>query len=83
MSNLSTTSDEILASARALIMTGGYNGFSYADIAAVVGIRKASIHHHFPSKTDLVRTLVVRYREDAEAGIAGLEQHVRDPLALL
>ncbi|NKK63042.1 TetR family transcriptional regulator [Rhizobium leguminosarum bv. viciae] len=83
MSNLSTTSDEILASARALIMTGGYNGFSYADIAAVVGIRKASIHHHFPSKTDLVRTLVMRYREDAEAGIAGLEQRVRDPLALL
>jgi TetR/AcrR family transcriptional repressor of nem operon len=83
MSNLLTTSDEILASARALIMTGGYNGFSYADIAAVVGIRKASIHHHFPSKTDLVRTLVVRYREDAEAGIAGLEQQVRDPLALL
>ncbi|MBY5832159.1 TetR/AcrR family transcriptional regulator [Rhizobium ruizarguesonis] len=83
MSNLSTTSDEILTSARALIMTGGYNGFSYADIAAVVGIRKASIHHHFPSKTDLVRTLVVRYREDAEAGIAGLEQQVRNPLALL
>ncbi|MDH6206090.1 TetR/AcrR family transcriptional repressor of nem operon [Rhizobium leguminosarum] len=83
MSNLLTTSDEILASARTLIMTGGYNGFSYADIAAVVGIRKASIHHHFPSKTDLVRTLVVRYREDAEAGIAGLEQQVRDPLALL
>ncbi|TCA68920.1 TetR/AcrR family transcriptional regulator [Rhizobium leguminosarum bv. viciae] len=83
MSNLSTTSDEILTSARALIMTGGYNGFSYADIAAVVGIRKASIHHHFPSKTDLVRTLVVRYRDDAEAGIAGLEQQVRDPLALL
>ncbi|TAV14853.1 TetR/AcrR family transcriptional regulator [Rhizobium ruizarguesonis] len=83
MSNLSTTSDEILTSARALIMTGGYNGFSYADIAAVVGIRKASIHYHFPSKTDLVRTLVVRYREDAEAGIAGLEQQVRDPLALL
>ncbi|MDH6659162.1 UNVERIFIED_ORG: TetR/AcrR family transcriptional repressor of nem operon [Rhizobium sophorae] len=83
MSNVLTTSDEILASARALIMTGGYNGFSYADIAAVVGIRKASIHHHFPSKTDLVRTLVVRYREDAEAGIAGLEQQVRNPLALL
>ncbi|MGO7998244.1 TetR/AcrR family transcriptional regulator, partial [Rhizobium ruizarguesonis] len=65
MSNLSPTSDSILTSARALIMTGGYHGFSYADIAAVVGIRNASIHHHFPSKTDLVRPLVVRYREDA------------------
>ncbi len=30
-------------------MSGGYNGFSYADIAEVVGIRKTSIHHHFPT----------------------------------
>ena len=58
MSNLPNTSDEILASARNLIMSGGYNGFSYADISEVVGIRKASIHHHFPSKVDLVRELV-------------------------
>src|SRR5262249_22696510 len=83
MSNLLTTSDEILASARTLIMSGGYNGFSYADIAEVVGIRKASIHHHFPSKVDLVRTLVIRYREEAEAGMAGMERTVHDPFELL
>ncbi|MBX5165281.1 MULTISPECIES: TetR/AcrR family transcriptional regulator [unclassified Rhizobium] len=83
MINLLTTSDEILASARALITTGGYNGFSYADIATVVGIRKASIHHHFPSKTDLVRTLIRRYRDDAEMGVAALERNVQDPLELL
>src|SRR5260370_2389480 len=83
MSNLSTTSDAILACARSLIVAGGYNGFSYADIAGVVGIRKASIHHHFPSKADLVRTLVARYREEAEAGIANFERQVSDPLAEL
>ena len=83
MSNLLTTSDEILASALTLIMSGGYNGFSYADIAGVVGIRKASIHHHFPSKVDLVRTLVKQYRKDAEVGMAALEQGVQDPLELL
>lgn len=83
MTNLTSTSDEILASARVLIMNGGYNGFSYADIAETVGIRKASIHHHFPSKVDLVRTLVKRYREDAEAGFNGLERSVSDPLELL
>ncbi|WP_210051705.1 TetR/AcrR family transcriptional regulator [Neorhizobium petrolearium] len=83
MSNLSTTSDEILASARTLIMNGGYNGFSYADIADVVKIRKASIHHHFPTKTDLVRTLVSRYREDAEAAVAALGQNVQDPFEIL
>ncbi|MER8951756.1 TetR/AcrR family transcriptional regulator [Mesorhizobium sp. M0833] len=83
MSNLSTTSDDILACARSLIVAGGYNGFSYADIAVVVGIRKASIHHHFPSKVDLVRTLVARYREEAEAGMANVELHESDPLEQL
>ncbi|MGE7472068.1 TetR/AcrR family transcriptional regulator [Bosea sp. NPDC003192] len=74
-----TTYDEILSCARSLLIEGGYNGFSYADIAKVVGIRNASIHHHFPSKSDLVRTLVARYREEAEAGIAALERQVADP----
>lgn len=83
MNKSSTTSDDILACARSLIVTGGYNGFSYADIAEVVGIRKASIHHHFPSKSDLVRTLVGRYREAAEEGITNLEHSVSGPLEQL
>lgn len=83
MSNLSTTSDDILASTRKLLISGGYNGFSYADISAVVGIRKASIHHHFPSKVDLVRELVKRYREDGQASVAVLEQKVPNALDIL
>lgn len=79
MNNLKKTSDDILSCARSLIIAGGYNGFSYADIAEVVGIRKASIHHHFPSKVDLVRTLVMRYHEEAEAGIAELERRCSEP----
>lgn len=79
MSKLSTTADDILDCAQTLIMAGGYNGFSYADIAAVVGIRKASIHHHFPSKADLVRMLIWRYREQARAGLAALEGSSPDP----
>jgi TetR/AcrR family transcriptional repressor of nem operon len=83
MANAQTTSDDILRCARSLIVEGGYNGFSYADIANVVGIRNASIHHHFPSKADLVRTLVAQYRREAEAGIAELERQVSDPLGQL
>ncbi len=83
MSSLSNTYDEILNSAEKLIVSGGYNGFSYADIAAVVGIRKASIHHHFPSKVDLVRALVARYRVNAETGLAEVENKFSDPLELL
>jgi TetR/AcrR family transcriptional repressor of nem operon len=79
MSNLSNTSDDIIRCARSLIIAGGYNGFSYADISDVVGIRKASIHHHFASKVDLVKALVVRYREEASRGIVELERHCPGP----
>ncbi|MDX3967153.1 MAG: TetR/AcrR family transcriptional regulator [Bradyrhizobium sp.] len=79
MSTVSSTADDILACARTLIIAGGYNGFSYADIADVVGIRKPSIHHHFASKVDLVRTLVSRYREEAQAGLSALERNGADP----
>jgi TetR/AcrR family transcriptional repressor of nem operon len=77
------TYDAILDCARGLIVAGGYNGFSYADIADVVGIRKASIHHHFPSKVDLVKALVVRYREAAEDGIATMARAIPSPAAQL
>ena len=83
MTNVSTTSDQILAAARGFIVAGGYSGFSYADVAEAVGIRKASIHHHFPSKVDLVRTLVTRYREDAEAGLGRLAGAVPDSRKVL
>jgi len=79
MSKLSTTSDDILNCAQTLIMKGGYNGFSYADIAEVVGIRKASIHHHFPSKAALVRALISRYRADARDGFKQLETMTSNP----
>lgn len=83
MNKLSNTADDILAAARTFIVAGGYNGFSYADIAEVIGIRKASIHHHFPSKVDLVQTLVRRYLEDAVTGMGELERNVPEPPELL
>lgn len=47
-----------------LVQERGYNGFSYADIADAIGIRKASIHYHFPSKQDLVQAVLRRYRKE-------------------
>lgn len=77
------TSEKILQCAQTLVIAGGYNGFSYADIAKVIGIRNASIHHHFASKTMLVQSLVQQYREAARTGIAHLESSIADPLAQL
>ncbi|HSI50246.1 MAG TPA: TetR/AcrR family transcriptional regulator [Ideonella sp.] len=78
-----STSDKILRSAHLLILQRGFHGFSFADIAADVGIRKASIHHHFPTKVDLVRTLVVNYRRAVAGGLDGIRTHEPDPLAQL
>nr|WP_315249845.1 TetR/AcrR family transcriptional regulator [uncultured Duganella sp.] len=83
MNKTSSTADDILACSRTLIVSGGYNGFSYADIAEVVGIRKPSIHHHFPSKAELVKTLVERYLAETEHGIENLERAIPGPLDLL
>jgi TetR/AcrR family transcriptional repressor of nem operon len=59
----SDTREKILSSAQMLAQQRGFNAFSYADIADAVGVRKASIHHHFPSKDDLELALVQRYRQ--------------------
>jgi TetR/AcrR family transcriptional repressor of nem operon len=48
------TRKRILDIAEELILTRGYNGFSYQDISKSIGIRKASIHYHYPLKEDLV-----------------------------
>jgi TetR/AcrR family transcriptional regulator, transcriptional repressor for nem operon len=52
---------KILDVAERLAQTRGFNGFSYADIAAALHVSKASLHYHFPSKAELGRALVARY----------------------
>ena len=51
------TKTRILDVAQDLIQRLGVNGMSYKDISEVVGIRKASIHSHFPKKDDLFISL--------------------------
>lgn len=72
------TAGRILDVAERLVQTRGYNGFSYADISAALRIRNASVHYHFPSKTDLGRRLVARYRETFMSALAGLERETGD-----
>jgi TetR/AcrR family transcriptional regulator, transcriptional repressor for nem operon len=71
--------ERILDIAERLAQTRGFNGFSYGDIAEELSVTKASLHYHFPSKSELGRALIVRYQVvfgralasiDAEAGAA-------------
>lgn len=48
-----STRAQILRVARQLIQTRSYLGFSFQDLADQVGIRKASLYHHFPTKEAL------------------------------
>ena len=79
MKSMPSTSDKILDIAQSLIVAGGYNGFSYADISNAIGIRKASIHHHFPAKAELIAVLVDRYTKQAEAGLQSLCEQAASP----
>lgn len=58
---MTDTRAALLDAAELCARTRGYDGFSYADLAEAVGIRKASIHHHFPTKSDLALALITRY----------------------
>ncbi|MEM6371316.1 MAG: TetR/AcrR family transcriptional regulator [Pseudomonadota bacterium] len=51
----------------------GFDGFSYADMARAVGIRKASIHYHFPTKSDLSVALIVRYHTRMATACADID----------
>jgi TetR/AcrR family transcriptional regulator, transcriptional repressor for nem operon len=55
------TKTALLNCAENAVRARGFDGFSYADLAVAVGIRKASIHHHFPTKADLALALIERY----------------------
>jgi TetR/AcrR family transcriptional repressor of nem operon len=67
-------STRILDAAERLCQTRGFNGFSFRDLARIVGIRSASIHYHFPTKADLGRALIVRYRHKMESVMAEIER---------
>lgn len=82
-SEISPKAAEVMAVTRQLLVQGGYNSFSYANVAQQVHITKASIHHHFPSKEELVKTVVAAYRLEAASALAGLQQQLDNPVAEL
>ena len=57
---MNDTRSKILDVADDLVQRVGLNAMSYKHISDAVGIRKASIHHHFPKKENLVDELLER-----------------------
>jgi TetR/AcrR family transcriptional repressor of nem operon len=69
----------ILDAAEALAQTRGYNGFSYADVAARLGVTKASLHYHFPSKAELGRALIERYHRSFGNALDSINRGTSEP----
>jgi TetR/AcrR family transcriptional repressor of nem operon len=67
------TRQKILNAAQGLIQTRSFEGFSFQDIADEVGIRKASLYHHFPSKDDVALAVLERATDWVLAQMAKTE----------
>ncbi len=70
------TRSRILDVAEGLVQVRGFNGFSYADVAAELSITKASLHYHFPSKAELGEALIARYAERFAQALAAIDANV-------
>jgi AcrR family transcriptional regulator len=74
------TLNRLMDAAVALFSRKGYAATSIREVAALLGIQKASLYYHIQSKEDLLdlvcKSSLEQIRRDVEAAIAG----VRDPL---
>ncbi len=61
-----TTRDSILQLSDQLIRDRGFNGFSFHDISKTIGIKTASIHYYFPTKSELGAATVRMHQERLE-----------------
>lgn len=77
MANLSSK-EAILHAAKEAVQAHGYTGLNLRDLAQVVGIKAASIYHHFPSKAELAAAVAKRYWEDSSAYLDKLHAEIPD-----
>ena len=71
--NEAGTAARILDVAERLVQVRGFNGFSYADIAAELQITKAALHYHFAGKAGLGEALIARYADRFMGALARLD----------
>ena len=55
--------EEIIDSSEKRVRHAGYSNMCFRDVAKDVGIKSASVHYHFPTKSDLGTALVERYKD--------------------
>jgi len=71
-----TKKQELLQIAQNKVREGGYNNFSFRELAKEVGIKSASVHYHFPTKADLGAELAKQYTDDFISALGEPKAHV-------
>jgi TetR/AcrR family transcriptional repressor of nem operon len=77
------TATLILDVAERLVQVRGFNGFSYADVAAELKLTKAALHYHFAGKSELGEALITRYAAHFTEDLAAIEARTTDASARL
>lgn len=75
--------ERILLAATKIAQAHGYSGLNFRDLAESVGIKAASIYHHFTNKADLGAAVARRYWEDSAANLEALLAESPDPMHCL
>lgn len=65
--------DAIIKTVNHLLAGKGFESMTVDEVAASVGIAKASLYKHFPSKEDLAAAAMVRVMRRAEEFLAGID----------
>jgi TetR/AcrR family transcriptional regulator, transcriptional repressor for nem operon len=77
------TATAVLDVAERLVQQRGFNGFSYADVAAELGVTKASLHYHFPGKAQLGEALISRYAARFATALTDIDHATGTPVEKL
>lgn len=64
MGEASSSEDKILDVTERMIRSRGYNGFSFREIAAEIGVKSSTVHYYFPTKEALGARIAQRYTTD-------------------
>lgn len=65
------TAERLMDLAESHIRNAGYSGFSFRALAAEIGIKSASVHHHFPTKAMMAAAVARRYADRFLAAVVG------------
>jgi AcrR family transcriptional regulator len=71
---LQAREDAIIGAVNRLLAEKGFDAMTVDEVAAQVGIAKASLYKHFPSKEDLAATAMVHVMRRAQAYLAALPE---------